>query len=134
MPAADPIKGYRNLMYTMHFYAGTHKQWLRDRTDAAMQAGLPVFISESGGMGAVGDGPIDYKEWQAYINWINRNNLSWVSWAVIDKKESDAVLYPSAGSDGHWKSSDLTEYGIRVREYLRGYPAVSGIIPTGIVR
>ena len=32
--AEDPIKGQSNLMYTMHFYAGTHKQWLRDRTDA----------------------------------------------------------------------------------------------------
>jgi len=52
LPAADPIKGYSNLMYTMHFYAGTHKQWLRDRTDAAIRSGLPVFISESGGHGA----------------------------------------------------------------------------------
>ena len=25
--AEDPIKGQSNLMYTMHFYAGTHKQW-----------------------------------------------------------------------------------------------------------
>ena len=125
LPAADPIRGYTNLMYTMHFYAGTHKQWLRDRTDAAIRAGLPVFISESGGMACTGDLHLDYKEWQTYIDWINRNNLSWLSWAVIDKKETDAVLYPSAGSAGHWRQSDLTEYGVKIREYLRGYPSVN---------
>jgi len=43
LPASDPISGYSNLMYSMHFYAGTHTQWLRDRTDSAMQKGLPIF-------------------------------------------------------------------------------------------
>jgi endoglucanase len=124
LPAADPIKGYKNLMYTMHFYAGTHKQWLRDRTDAAIKAGLPVFISESAGMEASGDGPIDYKEWQLYIDWINKNNLSWITWSVSDKDETCSVLKPSAGSDGHWKDSDLKESGVKAREYLRGYPGV----------
>jgi endoglucanase len=124
LPAADPIKGYKNLMYTMHFYAGTHKQWLRDRTDAAIKAGLPVFISESAGMESSGDGPIDYKEWQLYIDWINKNKLSWITWSVSDKDETCSVLKPSASSDGHWKDGDLKESGVKIREYLRGYPAV----------
>lgn len=123
LPAADPIKGYKNLMYTMHFYAGTHKQWLRDRTDAAIKAGLPVFISESAGMEASGDGPIDYKEWQLYIDWINKNNLSWIAWSVSDKNETCSVLNPSASSTGHWNDSDLKESGVKIREYLKAYPS-----------
>jgi endoglucanase len=121
LPAADPIKGYKNLMYTMHFYAGTHKQWLRDRTDAAIRAGLPVFISESAGMEASGDGPIDYTEWQRYIDWINKNNLSWIGWSISDKNETCSVLNSSASSTGHWKASDLKESGVKIREYLRAY-------------
>jgi endoglucanase len=50
LPGADPIKGYGNLMYIMHFYAGTHKQWLRDCTDEAIAKGLPIFIHECAGM------------------------------------------------------------------------------------
>jgi len=46
LPANDPVKDYSNLMYTVHFYATTHKQWLRDRTDEAIKKGLPIFISE----------------------------------------------------------------------------------------
>jgi endoglucanase len=125
LPAADPIKGYKNLMYTMHFYAGTHKQWLRDRTDAAIKAGLPVFISESAGMEASGDGPIDSREWRLYIDWINKNNLSWITWSVSDKDETCSVLNTSASSTGHWKEGDLKESGVKIREYLKAYPPVN---------
>ncbi|MEI9958932.1 MAG: glycoside hydrolase family 5 protein [Ferruginibacter sp.] len=91
LPAADPIKGYDNLMYTMHFYAGTHKQWLRDKTDEAINKGLPIFISECAGMEASGDGPIDYAEWNKFVTWMNDKGLSWIAWSVSDKKKP--VLY-----------------------------------------
>ena len=109
-------------MYTMHFYAGTHKQWLRDRR-TPLSGRSPVFISESGGMEFNGNGPIDYKEWQEYVDWINQNNLSWISWAVIDANDTESVLKSSANSSGHWKDSDLSAYGIKIREYLRAYPS-----------
>jgi endoglucanase len=123
LPANDPVKGFDNLMYTVHFYAGTHKQWLRDRTDSAIQKGLPVFISECAGMEATGDGPIDYKEWQKYIDWMDKNNLSWITWSVSDKNESCSVLNTSANAEGNWTDKDLKESGIKTREYLRKYPA-----------
>lgn len=122
LPAEDPIKGYDNLMYTMHFYAGTHKQWLRDRTDAAIAKGLPVFISESAGMEASGDGPIDYVEWQKWIDWMDARGLSWVSWSVSDKNETCSMLQSTAVSDGKWETKDLKESGLKTRTYLKGYP------------
>ncbi len=120
LPAADPIKGFGNLMYTMHFYAGTHKQWLRDRTDEAIAKGLPIFVSECAGMEASGDGPIDYEEWKKFIDWMTERKLSWATWSVSDKNESCSVLNTSASSDGGWSDSDLKESGLKVREYLRG--------------
>jgi endoglucanase len=48
--AADPIRGFDNLMYTMHFYAASHKKWLRERSDAAIKQGLPIFVSECAAM------------------------------------------------------------------------------------
>jgi len=121
LPAADPLKGYDNLMYTVHFYAATHKQWLRDRTDEAMQKGLPIFISECAGMEATGDGPMDYAEWQKWIDWMDARGLSWIVWSVSDKNETCSVLKPSADSKGNWKEEDIKESGIKSRAYLRGY-------------
>ncbi len=121
LPAADPIKGYDNLMYTMHFYAGTHKQWLRDRTDEAIAKGLPIFISECAGMEASGDGPIDYVEWNKFVSWMDDKGLSWVAWSVSDKVETCSILNPSAASNGKWKKKDVKEWGDLTRKALRKY-------------
>lgn len=117
----DPLQGVSNIMYTVHFYAGTHKQWLRDRTDAAIKSGIPVFISESAGMEASGDGKIDDAEWNRYIQWMTKNKLSWISWSVSDKEEACSVLLAGASSTGNWKLSELRESGIKTREYLRQF-------------
>jgi endoglucanase len=121
LPAADPIKGFSNLMYTVHFYAGTHKKWLRDRTDEAINKGLPIFISECAGMEATGDGPLNLQEWQSWIEWMESRKLSWITWSVSDKDETCSVLRKSAASEGNWKESDLKESGIRTREFLKKY-------------
>lgn len=121
LPAADPIKGYDDLMYTMHFYAATHGKELRDRTDEAIRSGLPIFISESAGMEATGDGPLDYKAWQEYIDWMEERKLSWITWSVSDKDETCSILQKTAKSEGKWKQKDLKESGIKVRELLRKY-------------
>lgn len=121
LPAADPIKGYNNIMYTMHFYAATHGKELRDRTDAAIKSGLPVFVSESAGMEASGDGPLNIQAWQEYIDWMEARKLSWITWSVSDKDETCSILQKSAKSEGNWKEKDLKESGIKAHEFLRKY-------------
>ncbi|WKL43724.1 glycoside hydrolase family 5 protein [Flavobacterium sp. ZE23DGlu08] len=121
LPAANPIKGVDNLMYTMHFYAATHEKWLRDRTDEAIKSGLPIFVSESAGMEATGDGPLNYVAWKEYIDWMESRKLSWITWSISDKDETCSILKKSAKSDGNWKERDLKESGLKVREYLRKY-------------
>jgi endoglucanase len=119
LPAENRILGQENLMYSVHYYANTHFQWLRDRTDEAILKGIPVFISESAAMEASGDGAMNYPEWQAWIDWQEKNRLSWITWSISDKDETCSMLLPSASSKGKWKISDLQESGVKTREYLR---------------
>ena len=121
LPAENPIKNVTNVMYTMHFYAGTHKQWLRDRTDEAIKKGLPIFVSECAGMEASGDAAMDYVEWQKFIDWMDKNKISWITWSVSDKDETCSVLKKGASATGNWKPSDLKESGVKTREYLKSY-------------
>jgi endoglucanase len=121
LAAEDPIKGYSNLMYTMHFYAGTHKKWLRDCTDEALKKGLPVFISECAGMEATGDGPLDNKEWEIFVRWMDEKKISWIGWSVSDKKETCSVLERSAASNGNWTEADIKEWGRLIKNYLSKY-------------
>jgi endoglucanase len=121
LAADEPIKDQINLMYTLHFYAATHKQPLRDRGDYALKKGLPIFISESAGMEASGDGALNDEEWQAWINWAEKNGISWITWSVSDKDETCSVLQKSASAEGNWKSTDLKESGIKTRALLKKY-------------
>ena len=118
LAADDPIRGYKNIMYTLHFYAATHGQWLRDRGEYALSKGLPVFVSECAGMEASGDGPLNLEEWQKWLDWMQRRSISWVAWSVSDKDETCSMLYPTASSEGGWKEEDLKEWGALVRDEL----------------
>ena len=117
--AEDPITGHSNLMYTMHFYAGTHKQWLRDRTDAAMAKGIPIFVSECAGMEATGDGTVDEVEWKAFLDWMEARKISWVVWSVSDKNETCSMLLPRAKSTGDWTDELIKPWGKISREAIR---------------
>lgn len=120
LAAADPIVGQKNIMYTLHFYAATHKQYLRDRLEQVVAKGLPVFISECGGMTADGDGYLDPEEWKSWIDLANRLNISWVAWSVHDKNEVCSFLKPSASSYGEqWTNDDLKPWAELVRQYLK---------------
>lgn len=114
----DPIVGKTNIMYTMHFYAGTHKKWLRDRTDAAMEKGIPIFVSECAGMEATGDGPIDEAEWNEFVNWMEDRKISWLAWSVSDKNESCSMLIPRASSFGGWEDDVIKKWGKITRQTI----------------
>ncbi len=119
--ADDPITGFDNLMYTVHFYAATHKKFLRERSDYALKKEIPVFVSECAAMEASGDGPLDLDSWNEWVEWMERNMISWVCWSVSDKDESCSMLLPSASDTGNWENKDLKEWGKLTRNYLRKY-------------
>ena len=119
--ADAPLEGFSNLMYTVHFYAATHKQELRDRCNYALKKGIPIFISESAGMEATGNGPINDVEWTKWIEWAEQNNISWIVWSIADKDETCSVLNPSAGKNGNWTDKDLKESGIKTRALIKKY-------------
>lgn len=125
--ADSPLSGFTNLMYTMHFYAGTHKQWLRDRCDYAISKGIPIFVSECAGMEATGDGPVNRDELQLFMDWMEKNRISWLFWSVSDKDESCSVLQSTADSRGGWPESELKEWGILARDLIRQYNQLEGI-------
>jgi endoglucanase len=115
----NPLKG-ENIAYAMHYYAGTHKQWLRDKTAKALANGIAIFVTEYGVCEANGDGPIDYEESHTWWKFLDDNKISYCNWAIYDKKETAAALKPGDNSLGGWKPEQLTPSGKIVRAKLRG--------------
>jgi len=122
LPAAKRLNNDSNVMYTVHYYAGTHKQELRDRTEKAIADGCPVFLSEYGAMDCTGDGPIDYEEWDKWIKLADSHNISWIAWSISDKKETCSILKPGTSPDAStWTDDDIKEYGLACRKLLQSY-------------
>ena len=109
-PAADPVVG-TNLMYTCHFYAGTHGAWLRQRIADAQKRGLAVFVSEWGASRADGSGGVFTQESETWLNFLHQNGISWASWSLCDKNETSAALKPGTPTNRPWTDNDLTPAG-----------------------
>ena len=110
LAAADPVDG-ENLMYTLHFYAGTHGQDLRNRIDSAWAAGLPVFVSEWGTSRADGSGGVFLEESRVWLDHLEERGISWCNWSLCDKNETSAALKPGTAPDREWTEKDLTASG-----------------------
>lgn len=116
--AADPLDCYGNLMYTVHFYAATHKAELRERCDAALQAGIPMFISECAACEASGDGPMNLESWDAWNAWAAQNGITMLAWSISDKVETCSMLTKEASSEGPWSEDVIKPWGKIVKEWL----------------
>lgn len=110
---------YDNIMYSVHFYAGTHGQWLRDETTRALNAGIPVFISECSITDASGNGGVNTTEGQAWMNFIRQNGLSYVEWSLCNKGESASVIKSSCSQTSGWTDSDLTSVGLWFKNQMQ---------------
>jgi endoglucanase len=115
--ANNPING-SNIMYTLHFYAATHRQFLRDKATKALNKGIALFVTEWGTTESTGDGAVDTAESNTWINFMNNNNLSWCNWSLFTKNESSAALQPGASTTGNWPSSMLKASGVYVRNKM----------------
>jgi endoglucanase len=119
--AADPIKGFDNLVYSFHFYASdpNHQEGLRAKAELAMKRGLALFVTEWGVGESNGNGEFNLEKTGRWLDWMEQNRLSWVVWNVTDKNETTALMLPGAPANGGWKPEQLTANGKYMREQLR---------------
>ncbi len=123
MAAADPLSSEynHNVMYTMHFYAATHKEDLQNRLISAKNSGLPIFISEFSSCDASGNGNIDYASASKWFQIIKDNNLSYAGWNLSNKNESSAILKSAANTvNGDFSDGDFSESGCLLHCLMNG--------------
>ena len=117
--AASPLS-FNNVMYTLHFYAATHTDWLRDRMESCIDSGLPVFISEFGMCDASGNGAIDEYQSNEWKELIDRYNISSMCWNLANKNESSSILKENCRKLTDWNDSDLNKQGQLIRGWFKG--------------
>ncbi|CDA30229.1 endoglucanase [Clostridium sp. CAG:492] len=109
--ANNPITDYENIMYTLHFYAATHKDELRKKLKIAHEKGLPIFVTEFGISDASGNGTISQEEGDKWIELLNSYNISWVCWNLSNKNETSAILNSNCNKTTDFQESDFSQQG-----------------------
>lgn len=109
--ANNPITDYENIMYTLHFYAATHKDELRKKLKIAHEKGLPIFVTEFGISDASGNGTISQEEGDKWIELLNSYNISWVCWNLSNKNETSAILNSNCNKTTGFQESDFSQQG-----------------------
>ncbi len=86
----------KNFACSLHFYAATHKVGEGEKYDAraeqAMSDGVPVFASEWGTVDASGNGTLDQGSSEKWIDWMNKNKVSWTNWSASAINEKSAAF------------------------------------------
>ena len=113
--AADRITSDDNVAYTLHFYADTHKQFLRAKATRALNAGIALFVTEWGTCGADGNGSINEGETQTWLSFLRDNFIGWANCSLHNKDEACSAIAPSAGPTGPWRDDQLTPSGRLVK-------------------
>lgn len=119
--AADPITRFPNIAYTLHFYAATHKQSLRDKAQTALNRGVALFVTEYGTTEASGNGYIDAASTQEWMTFMRQNGISHANWAFNDKAESASALKPGTSPTAAWSDNFLTTSGALVKGYIQNW-------------
>ena len=103
-PVADPDNETPQIMYTVHFYTGTHNfNTFMTNIDNCMDAGLAIFASEWGVSNADGNGgPFLFvnpagvgtaRSAQIWLNALEERGIGWAAWSLGRKNENSATFF-----------------------------------------
>jgi endoglucanase len=114
----DPVDA-RNIMYSFHFYAASHKDNYRDTLTRAA-AELPLFVSEFGTVEASGGGAVDVASTTRWLDLLDSLRISYANWTFSDADEGSAAFEPGTCSGGTYAGTGvLTRSGTLIRARLR---------------
>ena len=100
-----------NVMYTIHFYSGSHGESLREKVRTALKAGTPVFCTEFGVCDASGNGGFNLEEADRWIDFFEENGISYCCWSLSKKNESASMLSPECNKVNGFTNADLGATG-----------------------
>ena len=120
----DKVLGNRlsdaNCLYTLHFYANTHTDWLRQRLQNCYNSGLPVLVTEFGTCDASGNGGFNESQTRAWYNLLKNLKVGWFNWSAANKNETASAFKAGTNlANISAGESQLTQSGRLIRTLFR---------------
>lgn len=108
--AKKPLKK-KNIAYTLHFYAATHTDYIREKVKTAYNAGLPMLVTEFNITDASGNGTVDKDSGKKWLKLLNKYKIGYVAWNVSNKNETSALIKSNCRKTGGFTKGNLSKTG-----------------------
>ena len=108
--AKSPLKE-KNIVYSLHFYAATHTDFLRNKCKSAYQSGLPMLVSEFSICDASGNGGIDKKSASKWMKLLKKYKIGHIAWNISNKNETSALIQSKCGKTDKISYKNLSKSG-----------------------
>ena len=101
-----------NVMYTFHFYAGSH---FTQTTFESYLSRIPVFVTEWGVSNYTGNGGDNFGNAQNWLDLLARRKISWCNWNFSDGGGSTDALNQGACGAGQWNNTKYSGGWVKQR-------------------
>nr|AVA09688.1 putative effector protein [Heterodera avenae] len=112
--AKNPLSGYTNIVYSLHFYAGSHEEFLRKKIKAAYELGLPMFVTEYGCWSEPYNEWKNFNELEKYYPILDSMGISYTAWHVADIDEQSSIMTKGTEIKDICNPAYLTSYGKKI--------------------
>nr|BAI44495.1 beta-1,4-endoglucanase [Aphelenchus avenae]BAI44496.1 beta-1,4-endoglucanase [Aphelenchus avenae] len=118
--AASPLTGEKNIMYTLHYYSGSHKDKERNEFKSVADK-IPIFVTEFGISEADGGSnqQIYTDEANKWFALLDEKKISYANWAIADKQEASSVLKPGTQPSQVGQDANLSPAGKFMKDHLK---------------
>ncbi|MDO4976105.1 MAG: glycoside hydrolase family 5 protein [Eubacteriales bacterium] len=121
----DPLD-FENVMYTLHFYAASHKEELRERMVKCSEAGLPIFVTEYGVTANTGGFPRDFDSSDLWMKAMDEHNISNCIWNLSKNGEACVLIKKGTLEYNGFTEEDMTETGEWFLDMMKKYKEHNG--------
>jgi endoglucanase len=116
-----------NVAYSLHFYAGS--DWhhfgtggggISQSAQAALDAGLPLFVTEWGATHPNNDpSSLNEGETRKWMDFLDENDISSCNWSITAVDEGSAAIKPWASASGGWSDGDISSAGHLIKGIIQ---------------
>lgn len=114
----------KNIIYSVHFYAGAQNIQLKEEISSAVKEKMPLIVTECGATNESGDGKLYKKEFINWIEYLENNNISWIVWQLSEKEESSSLVIKKEVQDRldflyeKYTEKELKQKKYHINDYL----------------
>ena len=127
--AKENLLDDKNTIYAVHFYAGNQNNQLKEEISSALKEKMPLIVTECGATNESGDGKLYKNEFIKWIEYLEKNNISWIVWQLSEKDEASSLVIKKEVQDRlDYLYEKYTEQELKKKKYhINDYLSNTGI-------